>query len=114
MEGLIIKRPWIDYILEGKKVWEIRCCNTHKRRKIELIESGTGLIVGCCELVDCIKLSFNDFKQNLNKHCVQGDNLPYKNTFAWVMANAHRYTVPKKYKHPKGAIIWVKLKDEVK
>ncbi len=57
MKGLIIRKTWIDYILEGKKTWEIRGCKTNIRGQIELIQSGSGLVIGCCEIVDCKELS---------------------------------------------------------
>lgn len=110
MKGLIIKKPWIDYILNGDKVWEIRGIKTKTRGKIELIQSGSGLVVGCCEIVDCIEITLQNYKQNVNKHCVANtDALPYKNTYAWVLKNPKRYEQPRKYKHPNGAIIWVNL-----
>ena len=110
MDALIIKKPWIDLILSGKKIWEIRGCLTKKRGKIELIQSGTGLVIGCCELIDCIKLDINEFKKTIKKHRVYNVNkLPYKSTYAWIITNPFRYKTPIPYKHPKGAIIWVKL-----
>ena len=57
MKALIIKQPWIDYILEGKKIWEIRGNRTHIRDKIELIQSGSGLVIGSCEIIDCKELT---------------------------------------------------------
>lgn len=110
MKGLIIKQPWIDLILSGKKTWEIRGSNTKLRGKIELIQSGSGFVVGCCEIVDSFELSLNDYTNNTNKHQITNTTeLPYKKTFAWVINNAKRYHKPKQYKHPKGAIIWVNL-----
>ena len=110
MKALIIKKPWIDYILEGKKTWEIRGCNTKIRGQIELIQSGSGLVVGSCEIVDCKELNLEDYKNNIDKHNIQDvTTLPYKKTFAWVIVNAKRYESPRKYKHPQGAIIWVNL-----
>lgn len=110
MKALIIKQPWIDYILDGKKTWEIRGQKTKIRGKIELIKSGSGLVVGCCEIVDCKELTLEDYKSNIDKHNIQEvDYLPYKSTYAWIIANAKRYETPRKYKHPKGAIIWVNL-----
>lgn len=110
MDALIIKKPWIDLILSGKKVWEIRGCLTNKRGTIELIQSGSGLIIGCCELIDCIKLDLKVYKKAIDKHCIKNvETLPYKSTYAWVITNPVRYEKPKPYKHPNGAVIWVKL-----
>lgn len=110
MKGLIIKQPWIDYILNGNKIWEIRGNKTNIRGKVELIQSGSGFIVGCCEIIDCLELSLDEYIKNVNKHNIKNTSiLPYKRTYAWVLKNANRYKEPRKYKHPKGAIIWVKL-----
>ena len=38
MKALIVKKPWIDYILDGIKTWEIRGSKTNIRGKIELIQ----------------------------------------------------------------------------
>ena len=110
MRGLIIKKPWIDYILDGKKTWEIRGNRTKIRGEIELIQSKSGLVVGCCELVDCKELTLDDYQQSTDKHQITDNScLPYKRTYAWVLANAKRYDIPRHYDQPKGAIIWVKL-----
>lgn len=83
MKALIIKKPWIDYILNGSKVWEIRGSKTNIRGQIELIQSGSGLVVGSCEIIDCKELTLEDYKNNIDKHNIQDvDMLPYKRTFA--------------------------------
>ena len=110
MKGLIIKKPWVDYILQGDKIWEIRGSKTKIRGKIELIQSGSGFVIGSCEIIDCIQLFFEEYKTNVKKHCVTNtDKLPYNQTYAWVLKNQKRYEHPRKYNHPKGAIIWVNL-----
>lgn len=112
MKALIIKKPWIDFILDGSKIWEIRGANTKIRGQIELIQSGSGLVVGCCEIVDCKELSLEEYQSNTYNHCISDTTkLPYKRTFAWVVKNAERYKEPRKYKHPNGAIVWVNMKN---
>ena len=59
MKGLIIREPWIDYILSGKKVWEIRGSNTTIRGRIALIKSGTSTILGEANLINSIKLDLS-------------------------------------------------------
>ncbi|MEC7583714.1 MAG: ASCH domain-containing protein [Planctomycetota bacterium] len=51
MKGLLVKQPWIDKILSGKKTWELRGSATRNLGKIALLESGSGLVVGTCDLV---------------------------------------------------------------
>lgn len=114
MKGLIIQAPWIDFIFEGKKTWEIRGSNTNIRGKIALIKSGTSMVLGTVDLVDSKKLDFEEYKQTEEYHkaptggCTE---LPYKNTHAWVFENAILFQEPVPYKHPIGAVIWVNLSD---
>lgn len=111
MNALIIRKPWIDLILDGKKTWEIRSSNTHIRGEIELIQSSSGLVIGKCELVDSIQLDLKTYQSSSDKHCIMEelDKLPYKKTYAWAIRNPIRYEKPRPYKHPSGAVIWVKL-----
>lgn len=110
MRALIIKQPWIDYILDGNKTWEIRGSNTNVRGEIELIQSGSGLVVGKCKIIDCKELTLQEYKQSKAYHNIENrNNLPYKKTYAWILSDATRYEAPRPYSHPKGAIIWVRL-----
>lgn len=110
MNALIIKKQWLDEIFSGKKIWEIRGSNTKIRGKIGLIQSGSGLIVGECELIDCFEIDDVLYKNSYKFHAIQNTEImPYKKTYAWVLSNPIKYKTPIKYKHPNGAIIWVKL-----
>lgn len=53
MRGALIKSPWMEMILEGKKVWEIRSKHTALRELIALIHSKSGQIFGTADLVAC-------------------------------------------------------------
>ena len=114
MRGLIIRSPWIEKILSGQKTWEIRGSRTAVRGRIALIRSGSGQIVGSCELVDVVgPLTLADFQQNRRRHRVpaagHARKLPYKNTYAWVLRGAKPLKRPKTYGHLRGAVIWVRL-----
>lgn len=115
MKGLIIKSPWIEYILSGKKTWEIRGSNTKIRGTVYLIKSGSGQIYGTAEIVNCIELSLEQYQSAYNKHMIPLEylsQLPYKRTFAWVLDNAVLFNTPLEYKHPRGAVIWVNIEDK--
>ena len=111
MRGLLIKTPWIDAILEGRKTWEICGSNTRVRGTIALIRSGSGHIAGTCELWD-VKgpLTLAQMRKNVRKHRIPpadlARGLPYAKTYAWVIGNAKALKKPIPYKHPPGAIIW--------
>lgn len=115
MKGLIIKSPWADYILEGKKSWEIRGSNTKIRGEIAIIKSGTGLIYGTAELVDVIKLSKDMFESEIEKHQIRNMKYEelYKKPYAWVFQKPVYFTTPVPYQHPQGAVIWVNLQKQI-
>jgi hypothetical protein len=110
MKGLIIRSPWIDDILDGRKTWEIRGSNLTIRGPIELIRSKSGLVVGSCEIVGCIELTLMSYQANQSCHLATDlDCLPYRKTYAWVIQNPVRYRHPRRYDHPNGAVVWVRL-----
>ena len=113
--ALVVKKKWIDRILEGEKTWELRGCNTARRGWIYLAESKAGgLLVGCARLVDSFRVPKNTFEQQIHRHCVTNvKDVPYRNMFAWVLEDAERFVEPFSYVHPQGAVIWVRLKDTI-
>jgi len=114
MDALIIKKQFLDKIFSGEKSWELRSSRTHKRGRIALIESGSGTVIGECTLLDCVgPLTGKSYSANVSKHCSFSlfQERMYKNTFAWVLHSPKKYSSPKPYLHPQGAIIWVKLKN---
>lgn len=52
MRAALIRRSWIDMILDGQKTWEIRCARTSVRGRIGLIASRSGTVIGVCDLGD--------------------------------------------------------------
>ena len=110
MDGLIIKKKWLDLILDGHKLIEIRGHNTKKRGVIALIESGSGLIKGLVELYNSTpfseKIQELDFMHRLTEHQIK--ELAYKTPYAWWLEYPVRCETPIPYKHPQGAVIWVK------
>ena len=87
MYGLIIKKKWLELILNGKKNLEIRGSDTkHINEPIALIESGSGLVIGTAVISGTFPLygsnkawfencweqlkNYNDTK-NKNCHMVQ-------------------------------------------
>lgn len=112
MKGLIVKEPWIDLILEGIKIWEIRGSHVHKREKIALIKSGTGMIYGTVEIADSIMLTSEQYHTSFKCHRIPDTKikpLPYKKIYAWVLKNPVKFQNPIPYNHPQGAVIWVNL-----
>ena len=52
-KGLVIDDPWIGYILDGSKNWEMRSTSTTLRGWFALIRKGSGAVFGVARLVDC-------------------------------------------------------------
>ena len=117
IRALLIRHPWVDAILDGKKTWEIRGSRTAIRGTIGLIPSGSGTIAGTCEIVDCIgPLAAGIFRKNAAKagmRPTQAQLGGYRNTYAWVLANPRCLKKPVPYQHPRGAVIWVSLGGQV-
>jgi hypothetical protein len=103
MRGLIIKQEFLDLILSGRKDWELRGNCARIRGPIALIESGSGLVVGRCSLIDVLgPLSLKQLKGNANHlGCEPSDvSIYYEKTYAWVLSGAKRLARPVRYKHP--------------
>jgi len=114
VNGLIIRSLYVEWILAGKKTWEIGGRYTHVRGKIALIRGGSGLIVGMCELVNLVgPLTLRELRKNARKRAEPKSeirSLPYETTYAWVLKNARKFRRPRRYKHPSDAVIWVRLR----
>lgn len=113
--GLIIRAPYIDWILSREKTWEIRGIATARRGPIALIKAGTKSIVGFSNLVEVIgPLTLEQYIAARTYHNDELEigkqgGLPYPKTFAWVLSDVVRLDLPIPYFHPPGAITWVKL-----
>ncbi|MCC6748404.1 MAG: ASCH domain-containing protein [Deltaproteobacteria bacterium] len=114
MHGLVIKDAPLEAILAGEKTWEIRGSATTRRGLIGLIRSGSGTVTGVCELVGVRgPLSVEELAAHASNAGFRATRLPYARTHAWVLAGARRLLRPVPYRHPPGAVIWVRLADEV-
>jgi hypothetical protein len=112
--GLLIRKDWLDQILAGTKTWEIRGKATALRGPIALIQSKSGHVVGTCELVEVVgPLSLADLQKNAKRTGFRPTELYYRTTYAWVMRNSRRLPEPIPYRHPPGAVIWVRLEPSV-
>lgn len=113
MDILIIKQKWLNKILHNGKCLEIRGSNTTKRGLIGLAESGTSLVKGTCTLSNSFPIKNEDQWEELKElHQVDisWEELlkRYKHPFAWELRNIEAFKLPRPYKHPQGAVIWVK------
>lgn len=116
MDGLIIKKNWLNKILSLEKNIELRGQRTKKiGHRIYLLSNG--FVYGTAVICDCLKLNKNTYEyyRHRNKvgigHKVDMDydyiTTTYPNVYAWFLKDV-RTIEPKPYKHPHGAVIWVK------
>lgn len=118
MDGLIVKPKWARLIVSGKKTMEIRGHRTSKYYEpFYILESGTNMAIGiaeCCGYVSVFDAEMWEHYKGC--HLVTDkafSDLPYKKVFGWQIQNAMPIE-PFRYKHPHGAVIWVKDVDERK
>ena len=112
MDGLIIKKEWLDLILDGKKdsgekkTLEVRSSPNKKSGPIALIESRSGMVKETCTIGPSFYMSDETFKELKDKHFVEKSF--YKKNYAWPLSDAKRLEKPVPYIHPQGAVKWVK------
>ena len=115
---LKIKQPYIDWILEGKKTWEMRSTTCKIREIIALAPSGSSEIIGVVRIIDCVYIADTDDINNYyDKHRVDratwllDDFVKYR--YAWVLSEATRLISPIPYSHKNGAVKFAKLDESV-
>lgn len=118
MKGLLIREHWLDKILRGRKPWELRGSRTATRGVIALVQSGTGTVVGTCEIEDVVgPLSLAELRRTTAKHRVPASSIgrdwPYEKTYAWVLRRPCRLSRPVPYRRRRGQVIWVRLSPSV-
>lgn len=114
MDGLIIKKKWLDKIIVGEKTLEIRGGRTTKlREKIYLLESGSQVVRGECIIYTCYPITDEFVWDDMKKfHLVEMSYEEllkiYKTPYAWVLRNVKEHEEKRQYNHPAGAVIWVR------
>lgn len=110
VRALPVKEIPLAKILRGSKTWEIRSRATSVRGPIALIQSGTGTIVGTCRIVACVgPFTIEERRSGWKKAAFPRGRLLPAGFYAWVVQGARRLRSPVPYRHPRGAITWVKL-----
>lgn len=117
LTGLVIREPWIDMILAGRKIWELRSNATTRRGRIALIRKGSGRIEGVASLVDVLDpLDEHSFVLTREQHGVPAEEvvgvLSRGWRIPWVLADVQRLARSIPYTHRSGAVVWVNLSPE--
>ena len=113
MDGLIIKKEWLDLILSGKKTLEIRGHDTKKLNEpIYLLESGSHRVRTICKIKSSTLMTYQNWDKYKKNACLDisfvGLNKRYHTAYAWEIAEIEPIEDIWYYAHPKGAVIWVK------
>ena len=111
---LLIRQPWLELILSGEKTWEVRSMPTNIRHRILLAEPGTGMCSGQAIIDDVIEIERADFASYAHLHQVRSPEGyaiidKYASIYAWQLRDVTRLSVQRPFKHPLGAITWVRL-----
>ena len=92
LKALIIRSPYIELILAGKKTWEMRSRRNHWRGPVALIQKDSLHVSGVIDLTAVIgRMSDDERLASQSKHCV----LPHvwlqprmaKYNIGWVLSN---------------------------
>lgn len=115
--GLVVRSPYARLLASGKKSWEMRSRPTKIRGRIAIIEAGSGLIIGICDLVDCLpSIDAAELVNMSDRHCIPINAWTSGTqdwTTPWVIENAKEIDPPISYQHKSGAVTWVLLNPEV-
>lgn len=113
-KALIIADPWIGYILDGTKDWEMRSSAASHRGWFGLIRKGTGAVYGVAQLVGIgSPLSPTEMiatfeHHRIPEHMILSGEVAKWNT-PWKLAEVSRLAQPVSYQHKSGAVTWVEL-----
>ena len=111
MDGLIVKQPYADMLIDGTKTWELRNRLPPKNK----IDADIFLLSRCHALgvirlvrtagpLDADDLGRTDYLHHSGT--VWPDYTPP--TYAWEVEVVERFEAPRRYAHPNGAQIWVR------
>lgn len=113
--GLLIRDPYASQLLDAVKIWEIRGRPTQIRGPIVVIKSGTRHAFGTVNLVRVLgPLDLDDLLAAPELPAGEREEfrrrgLPYSKTYAYVFSNPRWFGRPVPYRHPSGAVTWVRL-----
>ena len=117
-KALIIADPWIGYILDGSKTWEMRSSSTAHRGWIGLIRKGTGAVYGATRLAEVgapltpAEMIATTDRHRIPEEMIRSGAVAKWNT-PWKLADVRTLTRPVPYRHKSGAVTWVELDPDV-
>ena len=104
---MVLQKKWLDLILAGQKVLEIR--NSNKTPGVVFL-GHRGLIYGVAVLMPAEEIiSISRFRDLAPCHRCDSDELPHQRTWALPLKDVRRISPPIVYHHSRGAIGWVRF-----
>jgi len=101
---LVVKQPWLDHILAGRKTLEVRnrCC---KPGRVWL--GMQGRIFGRVEIGPCFTMTPGEFRRRQDQHLWPADtDPPYARVCGLPLQAVQRLPSPLEYWRPNGAVGW--------
>jgi len=115
IKAIVIRKRWLDLILDGAKTWEMRGKPAHYRGPLALICKGSGgQVLGLADLVDSLpRLSEAAFKASRDRHGVPPEEdarvLAAGWVFPWVLENVRQLPTPVLSGQKPGQVTWVPI-----
>lgn len=107
---LLMRRQWLDLILDGTKTMETRPSNTKHRGNFYLGLGGS--VFGRATLTDVVHIKDREQWASLREeHRVEREELEYDKTYGWRLENPVRFEPPIPYEHARGAVTWLKFEE---
>ena len=101
---MVLRPPWLDYILEGSKTMELRGC---KSRKGMVWLGYNSKIYGRANITSTVTLTAEEFRAREPEHRWPADReIPYPNPCGLMLENVVKLPAPIPYWRPPCAIGW--------
>ena len=101
---MVLRQPWLDYILEGSKTMELR---SRKFRAGAVWLGMGGKIYGRVRIVEAVTLTADEFRAREPEHRWPADKaIPYEAPCGLVLDQVARLPAPLPYWRPGAAIGW--------
>lgn len=112
VRDLIVRKPYADWIVEGRKIWEIRRSRTQVRREVLIISGGKA--IEKADLVEVVgPFTLEKLAEHSDKHLVDYEFLKDysrgKPLHTWAFLKAEKFENPIEVKLKRGVQVWAKV-----